>query len=43
MEAPEDKAAQAAKILTEEMQGAVKLAVPLTADAKEGRSWYDAH
>lgn len=43
VEAPEDKAAQAAKILTEEMQGAVKLAVPLTADAKEGRSWYDAH
>lgn len=43
VEAPEDKAAQAAKILTEEMQGAVKLAVPLTADAKEGRSWYEAH
>lgn len=43
VEAPEDKAAQAAKILTEEMQGAVKLAVPLTADAKEGKSWYDAH
>ena len=43
VEAPDDKAAQAAKILTEEMQGAVKLAVPLTADAKEGRSWYDAH
>jgi len=43
VEAPEDKAAQAARILTEEMQGAVKLAVPLTADAKEGRSWYEAH
>ena len=43
VEAPEDKAAQAAKILTEEMQGAASLAVPLTADAKEGKSWYDAH
>lgn len=43
VEAPEDKAEKAAKILTEEMQGAVKLAVPLTADAKEGKSWYDAH
>ena len=43
VEAPEDKAAQAAKILAEEMQGAVKLSVPLTADAKEGKSWYDAH
>ncbi len=43
VEAPEEKAAQAARILTEEMQGAVKLAVPLTADAKEGRSWYEAH
>ncbi len=43
VEAPEDKAAQAAKILSEEMQSAVKLAVPLTADAKEGKSWYEAH
>lgn len=43
VEAPEDKAEKAAKILTEEMQGAVKLSVPLTADAKEGKSWYDAH
>lgn len=43
VEAPEDKAAQAAKILAEEMQSAVKLSVPLTADAKEGKSWYDAH
>lgn len=43
VEAPETQADKAAKILTEEMQGAVKLAVPLTADAKEGRSWYEAH
>ena len=43
VEAPADKADKAAQILTEEMQGAGKLAAPLTADAKEGRSWYDAH
>lgn len=43
VEAPESQADKAAKILTEEMQGAVKLAVPLTADAKEGKSWYEAH
>ena len=43
VEAPQDKADKAAKILAEEMQGAVKLSVPLTADAKEGKSWYDAH
>ena len=43
VEAPEELADKAAQILTEEMQGAVSLAVPLTADAKEGKSWYDAH
>lgn len=43
VEAPEAQADKAAQILTEEMQGAVKLAVPLTADAKEGKSWYEAH
>ena len=43
VEAPQDKADKAARILAEEMQGAVKLSVPLTADAKEGKSWYDAH
>ena len=43
VEAPESQAEQAARILTEEMQGAVKLTVPLTADAKEGKTWYDAH
>lgn len=43
VEAPEDKAEKAAEILASEMQEAVKLAVPLTADAKAGKSWYDAH
>ena len=41
-ECPEDKAEQAARILTEEMQGAVSLAVPLTAEAHFAKDWYDA-
>ena len=41
-ECPEDKADQCASILTEEMQGAVSLAVPLTAEAHFARNWYDA-
>ncbi len=43
VEAPEAVADKAALILREEMEGAVKLSVPLIADAKEGKSWYDAH
>ena len=43
VEAPEALSEKAAVILREEMEGAVKLSVPLTAEAKEGRSWYDAH
>lgn len=42
VEAPEDEAEQAAKLLTEEMQGAARLAVPLIAEAGIGPSWYDA-
>ena len=41
-ECPEDQAEQCAAILTEEMQGAVKLAVPLTAEAHFAKDWYDA-
>ncbi len=43
VEVPQELAARAAAILTEEMQGAAQLSVPLTAEAKEGRTWYDAH
>ena len=43
VEAPEDKAQSAADILREEMQNAVKLAVPLTCDAKIGKTWFDVH
>ena len=41
-ECPEDKAEKCAAILTEEMQGAVSLAVPLTAEAHFAKDWYDA-
>ena len=40
--APEDEALQAAQILSEEMQNAVKLNVPLPADSGIGKTWYDA-
>lgn len=43
VEAPAELAERAAVILREEMQGAAELSVPLTADAKEGKTWYDAH
>lgn len=43
VEAPEALADKACAILKEEMEGAVSLAVPLTADAKSGKTWYDAH
>lgn len=43
VEADEKDAGRAAEILCEEMENAVKLSVPLTADAKIGESWYEAH
>ena len=43
VEAPEAVAEKAAAILREEMEGAVKLSVPLTADANIGTTWSDAH
>ena len=42
VEAPEAEAETAAKLLQEEMENAVSLAVPLTADAKSGKTWYEA-
>lgn len=33
---------KASKLLHDEMENAVKLAVPMTADVNEGESWYDA-
>ena len=42
VEAPVEEADKAAALLSEEMQNAVQLAVPLTADAGIGKTWYDA-
>jgi DNA polymerase-1 len=42
VEAPEEKAKIAAKILKEEMENAVQLKVPMTVDANIGKTWYDA-
>ncbi len=42
VEAPENEAEKAAQLLSEEMQNAVKLSVPLTADAGTGKTWYEA-
>lgn len=42
VESPENEAEKAAAILSEEMQNAVKLSVPLTADAGTGKTWYEA-
>ena len=42
VESPAEEALKAAALLTEEMQNAVRLAVPLTADAKIGDTWYEA-
>ncbi len=43
VEAKEYDAEKAAQILREEMENVAKLSVPLTADAKIGDSWYEAH
>lgn len=43
VEAKSDIAERVALILKEEMESAVSLSVPLTVDAKTGKSWYEAH
>ena len=42
VEAPEAEAQTAAKILTEEMEHAVSLSVPMLAEAAIGKTWYEA-
>ena len=41
IEAPKDEAEHVSKLLTECMESAVKLSVPLVAETKTGHSWYD--
>ncbi|MBR0355262.1 MAG: DNA polymerase I [Oscillospiraceae bacterium] len=43
VECPEAEAERVQTILTEEMEHTAQLAVPLTADAKIGHSWAEAH
>lgn len=42
VEAPQHEAMMAAMVLQEEMENAVKLSVPLVAEASMGATWYDA-
>ena len=42
-EAPEEKAQKVTDILREEMENVAELSVPLTVDAKYGKTWYEAH
>ena len=42
VECPPEEQAQVKALLTEEMEQAVNLAVPMVADANAGRTWYDA-
>jgi len=41
LECPEEEAEYAARLLSEEMEGAVNYSVPLIAEAKVGTSWFD--
>jgi len=42
VECPETIAPQVASLVSREMESIAHLAVPLTAEAKTGKSWYDA-
>ncbi|MCD8026023.1 MAG: DNA polymerase I [Clostridiales bacterium] len=42
VEAPQDESMRVAMLLQEEMENAVRLEVPLTAEAAIGKTWYDA-
>jgi len=42
VECPEAIALQVAALVSREMEGIAALQVPLTAEAKYGKSWYDA-
>ena len=42
VECPEAIAGEVAELVGREMQAVAQLRVPLTAEAKSGKSWYDA-
>ena len=43
VECPEEEAQRVRELLTEEMEGVARLAVPLTAEAHSGQSWAQCH
>ncbi len=43
VECPQAEADTVARLLTQEMEGVAQLAVPLTAEAKVGQTWAEAH
>ena len=43
VECPQAEADTVARLLTQEMEGVAQLAVPLTAEAKVGKTWAEAH
>ena len=43
VECPEDEAERVRTLLTEEMERVADFSVPLTVDAKTGRTWAEAH
>ena len=42
VEAPEEEAPLVQQLLTEEMEQAIHLSVPMVAEATIGKTWYDA-
>ena len=42
VECPESEQERVKALLTEEMEQAVNLSVPMVAEANAGRTWYDA-
>ena len=42
VECPEAIAPQVAELISQQMQNVAELKVPLTAEAKYGKSWYEA-
>ena len=42
VECPPQEQEQVKALLTEEMEGAVSLSVPMLAEANAGRTWYEA-
>ena len=43
LEVPEAEAEEAKRLVTQVMEGALKLDVPLVADARLGRNWAEVH